>query len=383
MSGAFLELQRRRVRESIVAEGAHPVPDERSVDAGQRALRVGAESRARGDCLVVLLSGGASAMLALPAEGVTLGDKAAVTRLLLASGLPIAEMNALRKHLSAIKGGQLAAAAGRSITYAISDVHAPVEDDPAVIGSGPTVADGATFADAMRVLHALPRSGLPMTVRDAVSRRLDRGVRGEIPETPKPGDPRLAVADFVLAGSRRDAMDAASTEAARLGYRVVRVDRPTLGEARDAAQRFITSAESVASSESASVRSVASAFRRKGSARRICVIASGETTVKVAPESRGLGGRNQEFALAASRRLADLGACLLASAGTDGVDGPTNAAGAYADSTTTERARAMGLDVDAALHAHDSYSFFQRLGDLIVTGPTGTNVGDLQILLLT
>jgi glycerate 2-kinase len=360
MTTAFLTLQGGRVRETIVAGGAHPIPDERSVDAGTRALELAAAARRRGECLVVLLSGGASAMLAVPAEGVTLGDKAAVTRLLLASGLPIAGTNAIRKHVSAIKGGQLGAAAGRSITYAISDVHAPVEDDPAVIGSGPTVADPSTFAEAEAALREVR---LIETVPAAILRRLQRGVRGQADETIKPGDSRLSRAEFVLAGSRRDAMDGACAEAARLGYRVERIEAPTLGEARGAARQFV---QSMASARPAPV----------------CIIASGETTVTLEAGSTGRGGRNQEFALAAAPLMPDLGTAALASAGTDGIDGPTDAAGAYADSTTIDRARAMGLDADAALQAHDSYSFFQRLGDAIVTGPTGTNVGDLQILLV-
>src|SRR5262249_44941203 len=161
------------------------------------------ETADRGDLLVVLLSGGASAMLSAPADGISLDDTIAVTRLLLASGLAIADMNAVRKHLSAIKGGQLGAVAGASITYAISDVHAPIEDDPAVIGSGPTVADPSTFADAER---ALRRAGLWDALPASVRSRVVRGVRGEVPETPKPGDRRLASAAFVLAGSRTDAM---------------------------------------------------------------------------------------------------------------------------------------------------------------------------------
>lgn len=365
MTTAFLSLQGGRVRETIVAGGAHPIPDERSVEAGRGALELAAAARDRGECLVVLLSGGASAMLALPAEGVTLDDKAAVTKLLLASGLPIAGMNAIRKHLSAIKGGQLGAAAGRSITYAISDVHAPVENDPAVIGSGPTVADPSTFADADAALREVR---LLETVPAAIRDRVGRGMRGEAEETIKPGDPRLSRAEWILAGSRRDAMVGAAAEAARLGYRVERIEAPTLGEARDAARRF--------------VESVASAFRWKDSARPICVIASGETTVTLEAGSTGRGGRNQEFALAAAPLLPDLGTAALASVGTDGIDGPTDAGGAFADATTIDRARAMGLDGSVALQAHDSYPFFQRLGDAIATGPTGTNVGDLQILLM-
>jgi glycerate-2-kinase len=237
-------------------------------------------------------------------------------------------MNARRKQLSAIKGGKLALRAGRSITYAISDVHAPVEDDPAVIGSGPTF------------------------LREPVD-----GVE----------------AQFVLAGSRRDTMAGASAEAERLGYEVERFDTPTLGEAQSAARGF---ADSICAHAAAASRP------------RVAVINSGETTVSIPPDCTGSGGRNQEFALAAALAMADgrYGAqtfrsadWALASVGTDGIDGPTDAAGAIVDSSTLARAKEKGLDARAALQAHDSYPFFEALGDLLVTGPTGTNVGDLQV----
>jgi len=321
MADAFAERYGARTREIVVARGGHPLPDEASFAAGANALRLADECRARGERLVVLLSGGASAMLAAPAPGVTLDRKIAVTKELLRSGRPIAEINAVRKSLSAIKGGKLALRAGRSITFAISDVHAPIEDDPSVIGSGPTV------------------------VTDATAGTVD--------------------ATFVLAGSRRDAMDGAAAEARRRGYVVEVIAPPTLGEARDAARQFFAST------------AVASVFRRKDP---VCVIASGETTVTLGA-SQGAGGRNQEFALAGALAMAKLEDVALASVGTDGIDGPTDAAGAIADGTTIPRAQAMGLDASAALARHDSHPFFRALGDLVVTGPTGTNVGDLQVFL--
>lgn len=317
MTGAFMSRYRSRVGEVVLSRGGHPLPDAESFRAGAEALRAADANRARGETLVVLLSGGASAMLAAPAPGVTMDEKIATTRELLRSGLPIAEINAVRKRLSAIKGGKLAARAGRSITFALSDVHAPVEDDPSVIGSGPTVAD-----------------------------------------------PPLPDAQFVLAGSRRDAMDGARQQAARLGYDVVVIDRPVLGEARDAAA-------ALASRISPLVRERPS---------RLCVIASGETTVKLEPAASGVGGRNQEFALAFARAF-DGGAYAFGSFGTDGVDGPTDAAGAIVDHRTLARASEKGLDAARALQAHDSYRFFEALDDLVRTGPTGTNVGDLQIFL--
>ena len=364
MLRAFHDEHTRRVASHLIASpeigAGHPEPNEVSVTCGRRALTIASAARRGGDVLVVLLSGGASAMLAVPADGLTLDDKVHATRVLLRSGLPIAPMNGVRKHLSAIKGGRLAAAAGRSVTFAISDVHAPVEDDPAVIGSGPTVADRSTFADAV---HALDDAGVMGAMPAAVRDHLVRGAAGERDETIKSGDPRLAQSEFFIAGTRHDAMDGVVAEARTRGYDVARIDPPTQGEARDAARAFM-----------ADVR------QRLTPSSPLCVVASGEATVKI-EASAGVGGRNQEFALAAAADLAALGACALASIGTDGVDGPTDAAGAIADSTTIARAMALGLDAAAALAAHDSYPFFRALGDLVITGPTGTNVGDVQIFL--
>ena len=362
MCDAFVRRHGDRVRDVVVARGSHPLPDQASAESGARALRLATETADRGDLLVVLLSGGASAMLSAPADGISLDDTIAVTRLLLASGLAIADMNAVRKHLSAIKGGQLGAVAGASITYAISDVHAPIEDDPAVIGSGPTVADPSTFADAER---ALRRAGLWDALPASVRSRVVRGVRGEVPETPKPGDRRLASAAFVLAGSRTDAMAGARDAASARGYEVACIDQPTIGESAAAAVLFLERVREIA----------------RRSSRPLCVVAAGETTVTLPLTGDvGVGGRNQEFALAAAPALADLGVCALASVGTDGIDGPTDAAGAIADSTTISRAAALGLTPAAFLARHDAHSFFAALDDLVVTGPTGTNVGDLQIL---
>jgi len=371
MADAFARLHEGRVREVLLARGSHPLPNSASVDSARRAMALARGAMSRGELLVVLLSGGASAMLAAPADGMTIDDKIALTQHLLRSGLPIAAMNAVRKHVSAIKGGQLAAAAGRSITYAISDVHSPVEDDPAVIGSGPTVADPSTFADALRALGLTPvRAHVELT---PVLAHLRRGARGEIAETPKPGDPRLADARFALAGSRRDAMEGAAIEAQQLGYIVQRLHPPTLGDAATAGRAFVGAAQAIVA--------------RVG--RPACIIASGETTVTLEGKT-GVGGRNQEFVLAAALAMAadahgrtQPGDVALASVGTDGIDGPTTAAGAIADATTIARARALGLDASAALARHDSHPFFHALGDLVVTGATGTNVGDVQVLLTT
>jgi glycerate 2-kinase len=339
--------------------GGHPIPDEGSERAGRRALEIAA-SLGEGDPLLVLLSGGASALMAVPADGITLDDKRRTTAQLLRAGADIHALNTIRKHLSAIKGGGLAQrAAGQVRTYVISDV---VGDDVSVIASGPTVPDASTFEDARRLLDRYGGAGAyPSPVVD----RLDRGVRGELPETPKPSHPGVERSTIRVIGSRRDAMAGAAARAASLGYDVVRLDDPIVGDAREAA-----------------VAHLRAVIARVADVRRpTCVVSSGETTVQVT--GHGRGGRNQEFALAAAEPLAQAGAdAVLASVGTDGIDGPTDAAGAIADSTTLARARQAALHPVQFLDDNNSYAFFDALGDLVRTGPTGTNVGDLQVILL-
>ncbi len=343
--------------------GGHPVPDTGSELAGLRALAMAGALRSD-DRLLVLLSGGASALLAVPSQGLTLDDKRRATATLLSEGAEIHRLNAVRKHLSAIKGGQLAAAATAPCwTLLISDV---VGDDPSVIASGPTVADPSTFRDARGALDAL--GGRP-AYPAAVVAHLERGLSGQRPETPKPGDARLTSARAVVVGGRRQAMEGAAVEAARRGYHVVTLEPAVVGEAREAAVAHV-------------VRMLVAA----GARRPVCVVSSGETTVRVT--GGGRGGRNQEFALAAATARDCFGTAhpgrstMLASVGTDGVDGPTDAAGAIVDTTTLERARQAGLaPPDEFLRRNDAYAFFAALGDLLKTGPTGTNVGDLQVFL--
>ena len=297
--------------------------------------------------------------MAQPADGITLGDKRQTTDALLRAGADIHALNTVRKHLSSLKGGQLAAATPSTcLTLAVSDV---VGDDLGVIGSGPTVADGSTFAEARAIVGAAGLERFPATVIE----RLERGARGEIAETPKPGDRRLARSTARVVGSRVDAMRGAARQASRAGYAAVVLEAPVTGEARGAAARHAEAVLRVA----------------RGQPRPLCVISTGETTVKVT--GAGTGGRNQEFALAAAALLdSSREPFALASLGTDGIDGPTDAAGAIIDTETLSRARAAGLDPDDYLRDNNSYAFFDRLGDLIRTGPTGTNVGDLQVILL-
>jgi glycerate 2-kinase len=342
-----------------VFKGGHPVPTAGSEAAGRRALAVARQVGA-GDGLLVLLSGGASALMAVPASGLTLEHKRQTTEILLRAGADIGALNTVRKHLSAVKGGWLAAATLAACrTLAVSDV---VGDNPSLIGSGPTVADASTFAEA---IEALNRFGGAGAYPGAVVSYLAAGVRGERPETPGPGDGRLAHAETLVIGSRRDAMRGAAEEAARRGYGVVVIDAPIVGEAREAARAHVTDIEA----------------RAEGAGRPLCVVSSGETTVRVTGSGRG--GRNQELALAASDPLRRLAPAAAASLGTDGVDGPTDAAGALVDSETLERAKRAGLASPSDfLRDNNSYAFFDALGDLIRTGPTGTNVGDLQVFLL-
>ena len=342
-----------------VVVGGHPTPTAASEDGGRRALELAA-SLQPGETLVVLLSGGASALMAVPADGLRLEDKQATTRQLLRAGADIHALNTVRKHLSAIKGGWLSArASGPCVAFAISDV---VGDDLSVIGSGPTVADASAFRDALDIVR---RFGGEDAFPRAVVDRLKSGAQGRVPETPKPNDPRLARAQTTVIGGRRDAMEGARQEAESRGYHVIRIDDAVVGEARIAGPSHLR----------------AMVARAASAGRPACVVSSGETTVRVTGEGRG--GRNQEFALACAELLADVaGPAALASVGTDGIDGPTDAAGAVVDSTTLERARAARLQPHVFLDRNDSYPFFQALGDLIQTGPTGTNVGDLQIILL-
>jgi hydroxypyruvate reductase len=277
--------------------------------------------------------------------------------LLLASGATIDEINAVRKHLSEVKGGGLLGwmSARPVVSLILSDV---VGDDPAVIGSGPTAADPTTFADALCILE---RYGVERQVPPPVRDLIERGRRGEVVETVKPGDPRLAGVFNLLIGTNRTALDGASRAARRLGYRTAVSERPLSGDTTAEAHAWIAE--------------VKAEMKRLGPGPA-CVLAGGETTVAV--QGRGKGGRNQEFALALAEPLSGSGIVVL-SAGTDGIDGPTDAAGARVDGTTLDRARAAGLDPGACLLDNDSYSFFAALDDLFSPGPTGTNVMDIKI----
>ncbi len=339
-------------------EAGHPLPDPRSLVAGFRARDIAARVP-RGEGLLLLLSGGASALLAAPADDITLEDKRRTIEQMMRAGADIHALNTVRKHLSSIKGGQLALACrGTTTTLAVSDV---VDDDISVVGSGPGVADCSTWEDAARALERWEVHDYPAAVR----RRVAAGVRGELPDTPKPNAAGIARATGRVIASRRDALDGARGEAEAFGYRVVVLDEAITGEARLAAQRWYTAVQQAV----------------VGTNDPVCVMSAGETTVRVT--GAGKGGRNQEFVLALAESVAKAEReTLVASVGTDGIDGPTDAAGAIVDRTTSARAVGLGLSSPRAyLDQNDSFTFFEALGDLIRTGRTDTNVGDLQVLL--
>lgn len=343
-------------------ECGHPVPDEAGVEGAQQIARLVQQAGER-DLVICLISGGASALMPLPAAPVTLEEKQATTRLLLACGANIHEINAVRKHISAIKGGQLARLAypARVLSLLLSDV---IGDDLDVIGSGPTAPDRSTFADARSVLQ---KYGIYDRVPASVRQRIEAGLRGEIPETPKPGDAEFQRTHNLIVGSNRLAIDAAARRARDLGFKPLVLSTFIEGETRE-----------VARVHAAIVKEV----RASGRPARppLCLISGGETTVTIRGD--GLGGRNQEFVLAAALELAGLPGVVVLSAGTDGTDGPTDAAGAIADGETVARAQRLDLDPQAFLANNDSYHFFEPLGDLVKTGPTNTNVMDVRILLV-
>ena len=346
-------------------EAGHPVPDSRSVTAAKCMLALGDGADER-TLVIVLISGGGSSIICAPASGLCLEDKVATTRLLLASGANIEEINCVRKHLSTVKGGRFAAALAPAtvLSLILSDV---VGDGLDTIASGPTVPDLSTWAEALAIVR---RRGIEAALPAPVANLLRRGAAGGMPETPKPGHPVFSRTRNILIGTNRLALLAAEVEARALGYQTLVAGSRLRGEAREVAQVFLGIGEDI----------VISGFPL---ARPACLLMGGETTVTL--RGGGLGGRNQEMALAFAAALrrspaADKGLLFLA-ASTDGTDGPTDAAGAFASSEILADAERRGLDPDRFLADNDSYHFFEPLGALLKTGPTGTNVCDIQILL--
>lgn len=340
-------------------EGDHPVPTARSEQAGRRLLDFAA-SAGPDEPTVYLVSGGGSAIVEVPADGITIDDIAATNEALLASGAPIQAMNVVRRHLSLLKGGRLALAtrSRRVVTLALSDV---VGDDPADIASGPTVGDPSRFKDAVRVVE---RYGLGPRLPRSVRKRLDDGLQGRCEENPAPHDPRLAGHRFHFVATNRRALAASASEARRRGFRTTLLSSTMVGESEKVGVAF--------------ARRLLELHRGPAAPSGRCLLGGGETTVTLG-RHHGVGGRNQEFALAAARPLAGVAFLYLLSIGTDGIDGPTDAAGGSVDGATVDRARNAGVDIDRALATHDAYPALRRVGGLLRTGPTGTNVMDLHI----
>ncbi|HEX2276990.1 MAG TPA: glycerate kinase [Candidatus Tectomicrobia bacterium] len=350
------------LKQVTVHEAGHPVPDEAGVRA-TRTLIDFVKDRGSRDLLVCLISGGGSALSPAPVDGITLAEKQEVTRQLLACGATIHEINAVRKHISRIKGGQLTrlAAPATLIALVLSDV---VGDALDVIASGPTVPDTSTFADALEILR---KYQLLDHAPKAIRRHLEAGRAGDIPETPKPGDAVFAHTQTVLIGRNLQALEAASRQATDLGYQSLILSSVIEGETREVAKVHAGIAKEVLASG-------------HPLAPPACILSGGETTVTL--RGQGKGGRSQEFALAMALDIRDIPGIAILSGGTDGTDGPTDAAGAAADWTTCTRAEELGLQPRLALENNDAYPFFARLGDLLITGPTQTNVMDVRIMLI-
>lgn len=355
-------------------EASHPVPDQTSLAAAQICLDWIANDLPPHGPLLVLLSGGASALFCAPAAGLSLADKMETNRLLLASGAGIQEINTVRKHLSAVKGGQLAVRLQDHavLTLAISDVPG---DAPDIIGSGPTVPDPSTFAGALDVLNRYHLFG---RIPPAARQRLESGLRGEVEETPKPGTPLFCNKPFRILGGLQDALQAARRTATRLGCRVIQLESRDHDGVESCVMHHLQALNDRLHQAIPAEAEDMSAGKSGPSA--VCLISGGEAAVRVT--GPGTGGRNQEFILRLALALDGRPENILAiSFGTDGTDGPTPAAGASCTPATCSRARAMGLDPLDFLARQDSFHFFQALGDSIITGPTGTNVMDVRIIL--
>jgi glycerate-2-kinase len=345
-----------------VFEAGHPVPDAAGVSATRRLIDMIRDADAQ-TLVLCLISGGASALLVAPRDNLTLSDKQQTTRLLLNAGADIHEINTVRKHLSEVKGGRLAALAGSSpvLSLILSDV---IGDPLDVIASGPTAPDETTFSDALSVVYKYKLDGkIPVEVQ----RILEEGERGKIAETPKAGDPLFRNVRNIIIGNNQTALEAALRKAETFGFETFLLSSEVRGEAQVVARALAQKAIGLK--------------KTKAEGKKICLISGGETTVTVRGD--GLGGRNMEMALAFAREIAGMDGITFLSAGTDGTDGPTDVAGAIVDGQTIGYAQTMGLSASIFLKRNDSYTFFKSTDELLKTGSTGTNVMDIQIILLT
>ncbi len=342
-------------------EASHPVPDEAGQAATERMMAK-AETLGENDLALVAITGGASSLLAAPALGMTLDDKQETTRLLLGCGADIHEINVLRKHLSRIKGGRLARMAYPATvrTLLVSDV---VGDDLDVIGSGPTAPDRSTFRDAWNLIE---RYELEQRIPESAAEVLRKGLSGELEETPKPGDRCFGRVGHHLLATNRQALDAAAKKAEKLGFRAEIVTDRLVGDAERAAKTVADTAKKIL---------------QQDETKPVCLLYGGETTV-VLKEGHGRGGRNQHFALALALELENEPRIHGLAAGTDGNDGPTDAAGAFASAKTVEKGKSCGHSAKDALFRQDSATFFEAIGDLHITGPTRTNVMDVTVVLV-
>lgn len=348
------------IRNIKVFEAGHPIPDENGLEAAKKIMEllIGADQRT---IVICLISGGGSALLVSPCDGITLSEKQKTTDLLLKAGANINELNTVRKHISRAKGGRLAEIANPAnmLSLILSDV---IGDRLDVIASGPTSPDKTTYGDALTILK---KYHLSDSMPRSVLNHLQHGLLGNIPETPKEGSFIFNKVKNIIVGSNRIATDAAKKKAEELGYHATIISNEVQGEAREVGSQMARMAmEKV----------------KEGDKKRICLITGGETTVTV--KGSGLGGRNMELALSFAVEIDGLSGITLLSAGTDGTDGPTNAAGAIVDGKTIKKASPKGLDPKEFLKNNDSYNFFKQIDELLITGPTGTNVMDIQIVLI-
>ena len=354
--GHSLPLRRIRIKEA-----GHPVPDKSGVEGAQKIVQL-VKSATEKDLVIFLVSGGGSALLPSPVEGLTMEEEQRTTQILLESGTNIHEINAIREHISQVKGGRLARLAypATLVSLVLSDV---IGDNLDSIASGPTVPDRSTFGDCVYILE---KYRIKDRIPSAVVKHLEKGYRGEGEETLKADDPAFKRTQNLIIGSNILAVKAARSMADELGYNSLILSTFIEGETREVARIHAAIAKEI--------------LRRDLPVRRpACIISGGETTVTI--RGKGIGGRNQEFVLAAAIEVNGLEDVVILSGGTDGTDGPTDAAGAIADGLTVKRAESMGLDPGYYLRENDSYYFFQALGDLLITGPTFTNVMDLRLVM--
>jgi hydroxypyruvate reductase len=349
----------RRIK---LVQGGHPLPDKGGLEGTRRSLKL-ISNLNQDDLVICLISGGGSSLLVSPGPGISLKDVKELTDQLLRCGADIKEINTIRKHISQIKGGRLAQKAypAHVITLILSDVIGSRLDS---IASGPTAPDTTTFSDCLKIIQKYKlKNMIPKSIHD----HLKKGAQGKIKETPKPGDPIFKKVRNSIIGSNSLALEAARKKAEGLGFNTAIISRPVSGDTTRAAVKHGNFAK-----------------RIQGTGDPVsppaCLVSGGETTVKI--RGKGLGGRNQEFVLVGATKIAGLKNIVMLSAGTDGTDGPTDAAGAICDGKTIERALQKGLDPKQYLDNNDSYHFFGKLGDLLKTGPTNTNVMDVHLVLV-